>query len=249
MQGKHASYNVQSVVDDKNGLIAHTEAVNDATDLNQFACQIEQAHEVLEKPGKVACADAGYADTEELEKIDNENTKVIVPSQRQALHKEEDPFTKQHFTYDKDRDCYYCLEGHCLAHVSTEKKTGRKRYQITDKQLCFNCKHWGQCTKSKTCGRRTLRLPNEETKERLEAQYEKPKSQEIYARRKTRVEHPFGHLKRNLKIDAFLLRGRDGVEAETSLMCTCFNIARMITLLGGVTQLVQKLKEITLNPA
>jgi hypothetical protein len=83
----------------------------------------------------------------------------------------------------------------------------------------------------------------------LEAQYEKPESQKIYARRKTRVEHPFGHLKRNLKIDAFLLRGRDGVEAETSLMCTCFNIARMITLLGGVPQLIQKLKGITLNPA
>jgi transposase len=249
IQGKHASYSVQSVVDDEKGLIVHAEAVNDATDLNQFARQIEQAHDVLEKPCKVACADAGYADTKELGKIDNENTKVIVPSQRQALHEEEGPFTKQNFTYDKDRDCYYCLEGHCLAHVSTEKKTGRKRYQITDKQLCFSCKHWGKCTTSKTCGRRTLRLPNEETKEHLEAQYEKPESQEIYARRKARVEHPFGHLKRNLKIDAFLLRGHDGVEAETSLMCTCFNIARMITLLGGVSQLVQKLKGITLNPA
>jgi transposase/acetolactate synthase small subunit len=249
IQGKHASYNVQSVVDDEKGLIVNAEPVQDTSDINQFARQIEQAQEVTEKHCDIACADAGYADTEELEKIDNENTKVIVPSQRQALHKEEGPFTKQHFTYDKDRDCYYCLEGHCLAHVSTEKKTGRKRYQITDKQLCFSCKHWGKCTTSKTCGRRTLRLSNEETKERLEAQYEKPESQKIYARRKTRVEHPFGHLKRNLKIDAFLLRGRDGVEAETSLMCTCFNIARMITLLGGVPQLIQKLKGITLNPA
>jgi transposase len=247
-QGKHASYNVQSVVDDENGLIVHAEAVSDTSDINQFARQIEQAQGVLEKPCKVACADAGYADTEEIEKIDGDRTKVIVPSKRQALHKEEGPFTKQHFTYDRDKDCYYCPEGHCLVHVATEKKTGMKRYQISDKQLCFSCKHWGRCTKSRTCGRRTLRLPNEDIKERLEAQYEQPESQEIYARRKARVEHPFGHLKRNLKIDAFLLRGRDGVEAETSLMFTCFNIARMITLLGGVPQLVQKLKAITPNP-
>jgi len=34
IQGKHASYNVQSVVDDKNGLIVHAEAVSDATDQN-----------------------------------------------------------------------------------------------------------------------------------------------------------------------------------------------------------------------
>jgi transposase len=241
IQGKHASYNVQSVVDDENGLIVHTEAVNDGSDLNQFARQIEQANEVLDKPCEVACADAGYADTEELEKIDDNNITVIVPSQRQALHKEEHPFTKQHFTYDRDRDCYYCPEGHCLQYVTTEKKTGIKRYQITDKELCFCCKNWGQCTKSRTCGRRTLRLPNEDTKERLEAQYEKPESQKIYARRKARVEHPFGHIKRNLKAGFFLLRGTEGVQAETSLLATCFNMARMISLLGGVPGLMKKL--------
>src|SRR5262250_104562 len=36
-QGSHASYNVQSVVDDQNGLIVHVEAVSDGTDVNQFA--------------------------------------------------------------------------------------------------------------------------------------------------------------------------------------------------------------------
>ena len=40
IQGKHASYNVQSVVDDQNGLIIHAEAGNDTSDLNQFAPQI-----------------------------------------------------------------------------------------------------------------------------------------------------------------------------------------------------------------
>jgi len=241
LQGKHASYNVQSVVDDENGLIVHAEAVNDATDANQFARQIEQAHEVLEKPCQTACADAGYADTDELEKIDTKQIKVIVPSQRQALRNGEKPFSKSRFTYDRKKDCYYCPLGHTLRHVATEKKTGRKRYQITDKQLCFACEHWGQCTKSKTCGRRTLRLRNEDVKEKLEAQYEKPASQEIYARRKARVEHPFGHIKRNLKAGFFLMRGRAGVQAETSLLATCFNIARMITLLGGVPGLIQKL--------
>jgi len=39
VQGSHASYNVQSVVDDKHGLIVHSEAVNEATDVNQFARQ------------------------------------------------------------------------------------------------------------------------------------------------------------------------------------------------------------------
>jgi hypothetical protein len=37
--------------------------------MNQFARQTEQANEVLAEPCKVACADAGYADTEELQKV------------------------------------------------------------------------------------------------------------------------------------------------------------------------------------
>jgi len=81
-------------------------------------------------------------------------------------------------------------------------------------------------------GRRIVRLHNEAIKEKLEAQYEQTESQKIYAKRKARVEHPFGHIKRNLKTDAFLMRGRDGVQAETSLLATCFNMARMITIMG-----------------
>ena len=37
VQGSHASYNVQSVVDDKHGLIVHAEAVSETSDVNQFA--------------------------------------------------------------------------------------------------------------------------------------------------------------------------------------------------------------------
>jgi transposase len=239
IQGSHASYNVQSVVDDKHGLIVHAEAVSETSDVNQFAQQIDQANEVLEKSCEVGCADAGYADTEELQKIDAKGIKVVVPSQRQALHEEEDPFSKSHFRYDKEQDCYWCPEGHRLSYVGTDKSSGKRHYQITNRKICQSCVHYGQCTEAKK-GRKIIRLPLEEVKERLEAQYEEASSQEIYGRRKARAEHPFGHIKRNLKTDAFLIRGQTGVNAETSLLATCFNLARMITVLG-VSGLIKKL--------
>jgi hypothetical protein len=49
VQGSHASYNVQSVVDDKNGFIVHAEAVGDTSDINQFARQIELIRKNLKK--------------------------------------------------------------------------------------------------------------------------------------------------------------------------------------------------------
>lgn len=239
IQGKHASYNVQSVVDDKNGLIVHAEAVNDTSDLKQFARQVNQANTVLTEPCEAACADAGYADVDELEKIDTREIDVVVPSKRQAQRKTPEPFNKQAFKYDKEQDCYFCPEGNKLKLSTIEKKTGGKRYLIEDKNLCFSCRHWGICTTSKN-GRRTFRSRNEDLIEKFEAQYNSPEAQSIYAARKARVEHPFGHMKRNLKTDAFLLRGREGVQAETSLLATCFNLARMISILG-VCGLVHKL--------
>jgi transposase len=242
IHGKHASYNVQSVVDDKNGLIVNAEAVNDATDVNQFARQIEQAHEVLQKPCETACADAGYADTEELEKIDDKGIDVIVPSQRQALHNGEKPFSKSQFCYDKEQDCYWCPAGQRLNYIGTDRKSGKRHYRITDPQICHRCEHYGQCTKAKF-GRKIVRLAREQLKEKLEAKYEQAACQQIYARRKARVEQPFGHIKRNLKTDAFLMRGIEGAGAETSLLSTCFNLARMISLLG-VSGLIGKLSSI-----
>jgi len=83
-------------------------------------------------------------------------------------------------------------------------------------------------------------LFKEELREKLETLYNLPLSQKIYALRKQKVELPFGHIKRNLKASHFLSRGLDGVKAEMSLLAGCFNIVRMINIIG-VCGLVEKL--------
>jgi len=240
-QGSHTSYNVQSVVDDRHGLIVHAEAVNEPSDINQFAQQIDQANQILDNPCQVAVGDAGYADTAELKKIDEQGIKVVVPSQRQALHnQEEKPFSKSHFRYDKEKDGYVCPENNTLAYEYSDKKRGKKYYRIAKDGLCRGCAHFGACTTNPK-GRRIMRLELEDYKEKFEAQYEA--SQEIYDRRKERAEHPFGHIKRNLKTASFMLRGKDGVGAETSLLATCFDLRRVMTIIG-VTTMIEKLTEL-----
>ena len=233
IHGSHASYNAQTVIDDKNGLIVHADVVGEGMDINQLSEQVQQAEEVTEKSCEVACADAGYSNTKELEKLDGKEIKVVVPSQRQALHEAEKPFSKSRFTYNAKENCYYCPEGHPLIYSTQKAGEGQLEYRIKDANLCRQCKHFGICTNARR-GRKLCRLVREELKEKIERQFNEPESQEIYARRKTRAEHPFGHIKHNLGIRNFLLRGQEGVKAEISVGATCFNIARMITLLGGV---------------
>jgi len=231
VQGSHAGYNAQTVVDEKHGLIVSADVVSENNDVNQFANQIEQAHETLGKKCDTACADSGYANTEQLKQIDLQDIKVIVPSQRQASKKEPEEFDKEWFNYNSEKDCYICPRGHRLIYKGNDGKT--KRYKIIKNSVCRQCNHFGKCTKS-LHGRQINRLVDEETRLRLEAQYLQLESQAIYKLRKQKVELPFGHIKRNLGVKDFLLRGIDGVKAEMSVLATCFNMARMISIFGVV---------------
>lgn len=239
-KGTYSGYNAQIVVDEKHGLIVSSDAVNDNNDLKQFADQIEQANETLCKPCKTACADSGYATTDELARIDEKEIKVVVPSQRQASEKAPGRLNKERFQFDERNNCYVCPEGHTLKFRRSDDKNRFHEYKISDPQLCLKCRHFGQCTTNKQ-GRHLQRLWNEAMRCKLEDEYLKPESQAIYKLRQQKVEPPFGHIKRNLKFDSFLLRGRDGVKAEISLAATCFNMARMMTILG-VAGLIQKLQ-------
>ncbi|MCX6578549.1 MAG: IS1182 family transposase [Candidatus Aminicenantes bacterium] len=237
VQGSHAGYNVQTVVDEKHGFIVNADVVSENNDVNQFANQIEQANETLGKKCKTACADSGYANTEQLKQIDQQDIKVIVPSQRQASKKEPEEFDKEQFNYNPTKDCYICPQGHNLICEFSDGKT--KRYKITQSSICIECNCFGKCTKSLK-GRQINRLVDEEIRLRLEAQYLQPESQAIYKLRKQKVELPFGHIKRNLGVKDFLLRGIDGVKAELSALATCFNVTRMISIFG-VTGLIKEL--------
>jgi len=231
-QGKHASYNVQLVTDNKNGLIVSAEAVSEGNDNNQFSKQMNNAEETLGKKPQTGCADSGYSSVNDLEKVENEMN-VVVPTTRQTNEEREGSngkeFEKKNFIYDPDRDRYFCPGDRVLWHVCT-KETGEKIYKAKAK-ICKKCKFFNICTQSKN-GRTITRLKNEEVKERLEKNYKTAENQEIYSHRKERAELPFGHMKRNLGAGQFLLRGKEKVNAETSILATVFNISRMLTLFG-----------------
>ena len=243
-QGTHCGYSMQSVVDDKNGLIVHADVVSEPNDSNQLAVQILGAEADLDRKCKTACADAGYSDTTEISRLESPERMVVIPSQSQAAHKETEigPFDKARFSYDADSDCYLCPQGHRLVFRRFQDKARQKRdYRIETPGKCRSCTHFGTCTKSKQ-GRTVTRHISEEVREAVCKRFEEPAMVQIYKRRKARVEHPFGFIKKVLSYGQFMLRGRQGVRAEASILATCFNLRRMITLLGGVSGFLAAIK-------
>ena len=240
IHGAGAGYIAEVVVDDKHGLIASADAVSAGNDLGQLAGQIEQAREVLGRAPDVAVADAGFSDLADIKRLDEQGIKVIVPNPQIANDKKIGEFDKRNFIYLTESDRYICPEGHELKFVQVLNRSKGRLYTIEHKSTCLNCSHYGKCTNSKS-GRKLERSAEEELKIKLEVAYALPENKLIYKRRQAKNELVFGHFKKNLGMNSFLLRGSAGARAETSILAICFNIRRMITLLGQA-KLARKLK-------
>jgi len=240
-QGSGAYYAVQTVVDDGHGLIVGTDAVAEANDSHQLSGQVLAAEDNLKRGCRAACGDSGYANLEEFEKLESAERKVIVPAKSQVSRRPVKPFSKSEFTYDPESDGYYCPQGHRLTFRRFQDRAGKKlEYRIQEGRTCQACPEFGRCTAS-PLGRTIVRHRSEELKERMEKRFKEPEAQEIYKRRKARAEHPFGYIKKVLGFGQFLLRGRLGAQAEASILAVCFNLRRMITILGGTQGLIGRL--------
>jgi transposase len=243
--GSHAGYNGQIVTDDTHGLIVSADASTSMNDLNELSKQINTAEQTLEKPCENVCADAGYSSLNDIAPLMGEGKTVVVPNNKQAQKRpDENKFDRNAFCYDPIEDTYTCPENKELYRATDSIDRKRIEYRMKVPAACRCCVHFGVCTTSKS-GRRLYRQIDEEKKELLEKTYESKEGQLLYARRKMLVEHPFGHIKNNLGARSFLLRGIEGVNAELSLLGTCFNVARMITITGGVQALVKIFRNAT----
>ncbi len=245
-QGSHAAYNVQSTTDREHDLIVSLEGFSSRNNLNELTTQVENAENNLGKTCTTICADAGYSSIIDLVKLDLQGKKVVVPTQKQIeKDKKEAPFSKDKFDYHSDSETYSCPEGKELYKSSNKAtKNDRLDYRIKNRQDCLNCNHFGTCTTSKE-GRRINISIHQKTKEKLEEIYQSSYGQSVYQKRKMKAELPFGHIKRNLGMTTFLLRGMKGINAELGIVGTCFNISRMITLLGGVRPLITELQKVS----
>ena len=239
-QGSHTGLNAQAVADEKYGLLVHVDVVDQNNDHNQFTNQINQANENLSTPCKSAVADAGYFVVDDLKVIVDEEIDVIVPSQKQASNKEDTPFDKEKFQYNEETNDYVCPEGKRLSYSYFSKTRNQYKYRMKREADCKECPQFGKCTTAKR-GRTITRLVNEELKNELETRYVSEEAQKLYSKRKERIEHPFGHIKRNLGCSSFLMRGLEAAKAEFSLYASCFNVSRMLTILGGTQQLIKAL--------
>ena len=239
-------YNVQSVVDADNMLIVHTEATNE-NDINALGALVNNVHNNigLAKSAEVL-ADRGYYNATELSKVQALGHRTFVAERKPTPHKS-DNYSPGHFCYDHGHDAYICRAGKLL--TSTGKLYQRKgtehRFQTyrasrTDCNACplrTNC--LSATAQKKNAARTITRLEHAAAAEANHANL--TNHPDVYPHRQSIVEHPFGTLKRHWTGYYTLLRGKEKVDGEFSLLACCYNLRRSMSIFG-VLGLIERLK-------
>jgi len=194
--------------------------------------------------------DKGYHDGEAITTCENHGLRTLI-SQPAASRSGEIPtpeYYNDKFIYEKTTDSYTCPAGQTLKSNGSLYKikswNGYSQVKQYKTGACSKCAYHNKCTSSpKGRGRIIQRSIYQEAVDanNIRVMQEKEK----YRRRQEMVEHPFGIVKRQWGYDHILLKGIDKVEAESNLIFLCYDLRRVINVLG-INALIKRLQEISL---
>lgn len=229
------AYNVQTTVDAKNNIPIDYKVTNE-NDSKAMGNMVQRAKSILRTNEFTVLYDKGFHTGSELKTAQDLGAETIVaipgvPSTSQAP----DPmFNYEFFKYNKKEDTYTCPQGQVLFTNGSwyKEKTSAgniiwfKQYKT---KACKHCPVRSHCTRSK--------------KERLIHRseyadyYERNRTntiekENLYKRRQSIVEHPYGTIKRQWGFSYILTKkGMSRASADVGLMFIAYNLRRIGNIL------------------
>ena len=232
MQGTHVCYNVQMAVDNKHKMIVAMELTNEGNDQHQLSAIAGQAKKELGVEEIEVVADMGYYDCDQVKECDEKGITVYMSKPRVKVI--EGVWGKDRFEYKAERDVYICPAGDELTYRTTDKQKSMKLYKTNS---CKSCALKKQCTSGE--GPRVIkRHIHERAMEEMALRVEE--NEEKLRLRAALAEHPWGTMKRALDLGYFLLRGKQKVTMEMTMMGLIYNMKRAFKVVG-VAKLIEAL--------
>nr|NQU90420.1 transposase [Bacteroidota bacterium] len=104
------AYNVQTTVDAKNNIPIDYKVTN-TNDSKAMGNMLQRAKSILRTNESTALYDKGYHTGSEFKAADNLDIDVLVAIPTVAANAPNPEYNVEHFTYDKESDCYICPQG------------------------------------------------------------------------------------------------------------------------------------------
>ena len=189
---------------------------------------IERTEERFGLKPKWLAGDTAYGSGKNLNWLVNDkdiapHIPVIDKSKR-----EDGTFSREDFTFDKERNVYVCPANKTLATTGTVINDGETLRYIASTSDCRGCLLKAQCC-PKAPFRRIPRSIYEEARD-VARMLAKTKAFEQSRRDRKRVEMLFAHLKRILRLGRLRLRGPHAAQFEFTLAAIAQNLRRLARL-------------------
>jgi len=220
------------LIDVKFGIIMDVEASRAIRQAEVGAAKtmIERTEERFDiKPERLA-ADTAYGS--------GANLNWLVKDKKIAPHipvidkskRDDGTFSRDDFTFDKERNVYVCPAGKVLATTGKLVNDGETLLYLASTGDCRTCLFKAQCC-PKTPFRRIPRSIYEEARDVARA-LAKTEAFERSRHDRKRVEMLFAHLKRILRLGRLRLRGPRGAQFEFTLAAIAQNLRRLAKLVA-----------------
>ena len=250
--GTVQGYNAQALVDSKQQVIVHGEAIGKGLDNDNLAPVVDGAKKNLERigkgsdyfEGKILTADSSYHSVTNLAKCNAEKLDAYIPDNkfrnrdkrfatRVGYRPRSKKFTFADFKYDRDKNQYICPNGKRLKPLG---KTGRhkgkllKRY-VSNETDCRRCDLRVRCLQNKEAKRRHFTYyvdaSGKNISQAMVQKIETQKGRKIYPQRIGIVEPVFANIRVLKGMNKFTLRGKIKVNIQWLLYCMVHNIEKI----------------------
>jgi transposase len=218
------------LVDVKSGIIMDVQASRAIRQAEVGAAKImiertERRFDI--KPTRLA-ADTAYGSGATLDWL--VNGKKIAPHIPviDKSNREDGTFSREYFTFDKERNAYTCPAGKLLATTGKLVNDGETLLYLASTRDCRSCLFKTRCC-PKTTFRRIPRSIYEDARDVARALVKTEAFEQSRHDRK-RVEMLFAHLKRILRLGRLRLRGPRGAQFEFTLAAIAQNLRRLAKL-------------------
>jgi hypothetical protein len=193
---------------------------------------------------EVLLADAGYPTGEDLAFCEQNGITLYAPWQENSFTKDKkqadpsrEPIEKDAFTWDWQRESYYCPAGKELpfSHEKTRQRADGQTIRFNVHQAsgkdCVDCPLQARCTKAPEKGRTVRRDVYQVEIDELHARMEAFESKLVYRKRRQTIERVFGDFKEHRNMRRFRGRGIHRARSQVAL-----------TVLGHNLRIIHKLR-------
>ena len=229
-------YNSQLVVDSDNQIITAYDVTKETNDNYLFAQMYEKTVENINQRPIEVSADAGYYSGETYLYIEKNKIDAYLPDSRLEYESDKSgneiigKYDRRNFVKDNQKDQYICPENNVMEYWKTGSRNGVK-FRIYKGIKCAECQKAKECITHLGSKHRQIQIyQNDLFKQLMRQKLLSSEGRRRYNKRIRTVEPVFAQIKHIMGFRRFLLRGLEKVKTEFSIICTAYNIKKILKL-------------------